>query len=329
MTKVKSTEEMRNSIVELYRQGSNANEIAKKFGYSSSGPVFKILYSAGIEPNGTTKKSSILFRNRLKLEDITVEQGQQIVNKYIDGLSYLQISKEYGYSNYVIRSYLINSNVPTRKYPLPNGGLNEKEIKELLYLWKTGVSVGTLVKKFHRAYRRVGEILKENGEEVISYGNSKSLSFLESQKAEILNLWDEGKSQITIGKILNLSQATIGRFLRLNCPTFKTKQAKGERHGRWNGGKHKRGGYDSSWLPDDHKFNLMRNRMGYVLDHRLIMAEKLGRPLTKTETVHHINGITDDNRIDNLELRQGKHGKNVAYRCRSCGSIDVEPVGLK
>jgi hypothetical protein len=53
---------------------------------------------------------------------------------------------------------------------------------------------------------------------------------------------------------------------------------------------------------------------GYLLEHVEVMSQMLGRALLPGENVHHINGVRDDNRPENLELwsRSQPSGQRVA-----------------
>jgi len=89
--------------------------------------------------------------------------------------------------------------------------------------------------------------------------------------------------------------------------------SKREKNGNWIGGfTYDTNGYIKFLVPEGCKFSCMKDNHGYVLMHRLIVAENLQRPLTKREVVHHINGDITDNRIENLRLF-GNDGKHRAY----------------
>lgn len=64
--------------------------------------------------------------------------------------------------------------------------------------------------------------------------------------------------------------------------------------GRWPTSLNKQG-YEAAYVNGSHR------RRQYLI-HRIVMEAALGRQLVEGESVHHKNGIRNDNRIENLEL---------------------------
>ena len=100
------------------------------------------------------------------------------------------------------------------------------------------------------------------------------------------------------------------------CRSCSSKQLIGKRSRGWKGGRFTaKSGYVFVYIEKPSLFEQMLDKDGYILEHRLVMAESIGRPLASTEIVHHKNGVKDDNRIENLEITSRKSH----YKSRSDG----------
>lgn len=85
-----------------------------------------------------------------------------------------------------------------------------------------------------------------------------------------------------------------------------------------------KGDYNYAVVPEHPK----ATEYGYVLEHRIVAENHLGRMLKDNEIVHHINGNKKDNRIENLEVLDSKEHnrmhstkgrKMLLLKCPWCG----------
>lgn len=80
---------------------------------------------------------------------------------------------------------------------------------------------------------------------------------------------------------------------------FRCRSQSLDLNNNWKGGRTRHhAGYLMIKMPDHPR----ARTVGYVFEHILVMEDLLGRYLLPDESVHHRNGVKDDNRPENLEL---------------------------
>jgi len=135
--------------------------------------------------------------------------------------------------------------------------------------------------------------------------NSKEFSQISSDRKK--RWWDTVKKD---PKLLSEFKAKLSKN---NARNFLGKSM--DKSPTWKGGKYrdKRDGY--IFVRDlQHPF---KRSDGYILEHRLVMENILGRYLTPDEDVNHLNGKKDDNRPENLRVvRHYAHYEEM--RCPKC-----------
>ena len=92
----------------------------------------------------------------------------------------------------------------------------------------------------------------------------------------------------------------------------------GSKHYRWKGGKAKEGqGYIYIYMPS-HPF-AVKNK--YILEHRFVAEQSLGRYLKPGEIIHHINDNPSDNRPENLFYFSNQNKHQLFHRRVNKGTV--------
>jgi hypothetical protein len=126
---------------------------------------------------------------------------------------------------------------------------------------------------------------------------------------KVRQMYEGGMTQCEIAKELGVSQKVIWNHMKVNGIKARIPAKRnqfGELNSYWKGGKIKnRAGYVLLTQPEHPRADIS----GYVFEHIIVAEQMIGRSLKwfgtgnpKSEVVHHINGIKNDNRPENLVI---------------------------
>lgn len=238
-----------------------------------------------------------------------------------------QLADSYGTSTVPIVAALNRQGIERRKTSDYTWQDTSESRAEIIRLWRDGMSVKKIAHQVHTRDANISMVLREAGLQARLGG--KHHRFTDEQVAVLVLEFKGGASLAELARGHASNPITVrGALRRAGVDTGSDRYKSGPDHPNWKGGFKTVEGYKAVMPTSEEALLCPPGVNGYVLEHRLVMAKALGRPLTESETVHHIDGDRKHNDISNLQLRNGHHGSGVALVCRSCGSHDVVAVPI-
>ncbi|MEO7836980.1 MAG: HNH endonuclease [Acidimicrobiales bacterium] len=258
----------------------------------------------------------------------TEEDRVAIRRRWQDGATLTRLAKDYKVGRPTIVDLLVSMDEePVERRNGPRRFTNSQE-DEMVRLYEEGWSYSQISERFGCSRWVPGKVMQRRGVPRRAKGRGPR-DFTDEEQMDIARRWKSGEAQTSIAASYGAHQLTISRVLRHMGEEPAPRWASRSKVRGWKGGRLlTSSGYWMQLIDRDDPLAVMANTTGYVLEHRLVMARALGRPLTRNESVHHINGDRADNRLENLQLRAGKHGKGVVMVCCDCGSTNVEAQPL-
>lgn len=246
---------------------------------------------------------------------MNADKEQVVISMYRDGATGKEIAKSLRFSKRTIFKTLHKHGLGSRKK------LTEDERRRIAEGYAGGIKISQLCEQFGCSDVTIFAIVKRYDVKMRRGPTKKNFS--PATVEEIVAKWKSGRSTTSLAEEYGITHSAVRYYLVKNGVPLKERLQR-----RGLGRKQDPFGYWRVIVPRDSPYLCMANKRLYVLEHRLVMAKYLGRPLKKAETVHHIDGNRSNNSIENLQLRQGKHGSGQCWKCNTCGSCDVSPTEI-
>jgi len=202
--------------------------------------------------------------------------------------------------------------------------------------------IGKRLKKFNIPVRTGSEASRL----AISKGRHRGYEYKlkDVPESELRRLyWDEELSCADIAEKFGVESHTVANYLtHIGIPKRNRSQqmnllyqngkfdnkcyASGERSHNWNGGRQRSNGYIRILKPGHYR----ANQKGYVLEHVLIWERAHKKRLPDGWVIHHLNGIKDDNRKENLlAMETSRHDRFIPRLKRRIKELEAEVATLK
>jgi transposase len=234
------------------------------------------------------------------------------------GMSAKEIATHFNKTTQAINKTLRKSGIKSVRSPNPKKGVSSKpeQIAIIVKMANEGKTRKEIAECVGVGHSRVCTILQEQGiilEKIKGNANPEKVE-------QICEMFRQGKTVTEITEYFGYS-GTGGVCNILHRNGLRSRNPKINRP---DGRTQMKEGYLGIKISDDDPYICMRTSRGEVLEHRYVMAKHLGRLLTATETVRHKNGNKEDNKIENLQLMSGRHGKGSSFNCGECKAFDID-----